>query len=83
VNGNREKQVFILAKVGFVSNINGCENLHYGFGFSIKVDVNPPKQQDTANMCCKRSKTNENRARFFEFTAGRNTGNVQKAPQIE
>jgi hypothetical protein len=27
-------------------------------------------------MCCKRSKTNESRARFFEFTAGRNTGNM-------
>jgi hypothetical protein len=49
VNGNREKQVFILAKVGFVSNVNGCKNLHYGFRFSKKVDINrenskiPPK----------------------------------------
>jgi hypothetical protein len=41
VNGNREKQVFILAKVGFVSNIDGCEKLHNGFRFSIKVNVNP------------------------------------------
>jgi hypothetical protein len=41
MNGNREKQAFILAKVRFVSNINGCEMVYYGFGFSIKVDVNP------------------------------------------
>jgi hypothetical protein len=40
VNGNSEKQVFILAKVGFVSDMNGCEKLHYGFRFSIKVDIN-------------------------------------------
>jgi hypothetical protein len=33
VNSNREKQVFLLAKVGFVSNINGSEKLHYGFRF--------------------------------------------------
>jgi hypothetical protein len=32
-------------------------------------------KQDTAKMCCKRSKTNESRACFLEFTAGRNTGN--------
>jgi hypothetical protein len=40
VNGIRGKQVFILAKVGFVSNINGCEKLHYGFRFSKKIDTN-------------------------------------------
>jgi hypothetical protein len=39
VNGNCEK-VFILAKVGIVSNIKGCEKLHHGFRFSIKVDIN-------------------------------------------
>jgi hypothetical protein len=40
VNGNREKQVFMLAKVGYVSNVNGSEKLHYGSRFSKKVDIN-------------------------------------------
>jgi hypothetical protein len=40
VNDNREKQVFILAKVGYVSNVNGSEKLHYGSRFSKKVDIN-------------------------------------------
>jgi hypothetical protein len=35
VKGNREKQAFILAKVGFVSNRNGSEKLRYGFRFSM------------------------------------------------
>jgi hypothetical protein len=41
VNCNREKQICILAKVGFVSNKNGCAKLHYGLRCSIKDNFNP------------------------------------------
>jgi hypothetical protein len=50
VNGNREKQVFILAKVGYVSNVNGSEKLHSGSRFSKKLILTVKTAKNRQNV---------------------------------
>jgi hypothetical protein len=56
VNGNCEKQIFILAKVGYVSNVNGSEKLHFGSRFSKKLIITVKIAKNRQNVLEKNSK---------------------------